>query len=470
MKKPSSAGTSGPSAGRAPKGKAPAGAKVHAAAKKAAPPAPPAPQLAHLELEGRKLDLEVLTGTQGERVVDIGKLRKELGVAAFDPALASTAVCRSAITYVDGARGRLLLRGYPIEELAAHATFVEVAYLLVHGSLPTLEQRQRFSDLLNLHSMLHENMRNFFGNYPEGAHPMAVLSAMVVSLSSFYPEIKLDSTQEEIDITVTRLLSKLRTIAAFSYKKSIGEPFIDPSHKYTYCENFLNMMFRSPVSKYAASAEDVAILNKLLILHADHEQNASTTAVRMVGSTGANLYACISAGVCALWGPLHGGANQAVIEMLERIVREKIPVAEVLRRAKDKTDGFRLMGFGHRIYRTYDPRARIAREICTKLFRKRRITGPLGEVAMELEAAALADPYFQERHLYPNVDFYTGLIYRALGFPKEMFTVLFALGRLPGWIAHWQEMRADASQRIMRPRQHYVGPAQQPYVPISKRR
>lgn len=470
MKKPSSAGTSGPSAGRAPKGKAAAGAKAPAAAKKAAPPAPPAPQLAHLELEGRKLDLEVLTGTQGERVVDIGKLRKELGVAAFDPALASTAVCQSAITYVDGARGRLLLRGYPIEELAAHATFVEVAYLLVHGSLPTLEQRQRFSDLLNLHSMLHENMRNFFGNYPEGAHPMAVLSAMVVSLSSFYPEIKLDSTQEEIDITVTRLLSKLRTIAAFSYKKSIGEPFIDPSHKYTYCENFLNMMFRSPVSKYAASAEDVAILNKLLILHADHEQNASTTAVRMVGSTGANLYACISAGVCALWGPLHGGANQAVIEMLERIVREKIPVAEVLRRAKDKTDGFRLMGFGHRIYRTYDPRARIAREICTKLFRKRRITGPLGEVAMELEAAALADPYFQERHLYPNVDFYTGLIYRALGFPKEMFTVLFALGRLPGWIAHWQEMRADASQRIMRPRQHYVGPAQQPYVPISKRR
>ena len=458
------------------KSSASAGKKAHrtksqsAAKAEAAATAAPARQVAHLELDGRKLDLEVLTGTQGERVIHIGNLRKELGVAAFDPALASTAVCRSAITYVDGARGRLLLRGYPIEELAAHATFVEVAYLLVHGSLPTLEQRKRYSDLLNLHSMLHENMRNFFGNYPEGAHPMAVLSAMVVSLSSFYPEIKLDSTQEEIDITVTRLLSKLRTIAAFSYKKSIGEPFIDPSHKYTYCENFLNMMFRSPVSKYAASAEDVAILNKLLILHADHEQNASTTAVRMVGSTGANLYACISAGVCALWGPLHGGANQAVIEMLERIVHEKIPVAEVLRRAKEKTDGFRLMGFGHRIYRTYDPRARIAKDICTKLFRKGRISGPLGEVAMELEAAALADPYFQERHLYPNVDFYTGLIYRALGFPKEMFTVLFALGRLPGWIAHWQEMRADSSQRIMRPGQHYVGPAQLPYVPIAKRR
>ena len=433
-------------------------------------PVPPAPATAHLELDGRRVDLEVLTGTQGERVIHIGNLKKELGVAAFDPAMASTAVCRSNITYVDGEHGRLLLRGYPIEVLAAKATFVEVAYLLVHGDLPTLEQRRRFSELLNLHSMLHENMRNFFGNYPEGAHPMAVLSAMVVSLSSFYPEIKLDTDREEIDITVTRLLSKLRTIAAFSYKKSIGEPFIDPSHRYSYCENFLNMMFQSPVSRYAASAEDVAILNKLLILHADHEQNASTTAVRMVGSTGANLYACVSAGVCALWGPLHGGANQAVIEMLERILHEKIPAGEVLRRAKDKTDGFRLMGFGHRIYKTYDPRARIAKAICSDMVKKGKITGPLADLALELEEKALADPWFQERHLYPNVDFYTGLIYRALGFPKEMFTVLFALGRLPGWIAHWQEMRSDPNQRIMRPRQHYVGPSQQPYIPISKRR
>ena len=457
-----------PKSAHAPKAKSARKAKSPAATATAA--TPPAATTARLELDGRRLDLPVLTGTHGERVSHVGTLRRELGVSAYDPALASTAVCRSGITYVDGANGRLLLRGYPIEDLAQHATFVEVAYLLVHGDLPTLEQRSRFSDLLNQHSMLHENMRNFFGNYPEGAHPMAVLSAMVVSLSSFYPEIKLDTDREEIDITVTRLLSKLRTIAAFSYKKSIGEPFIDPSHRYSYCENFLNMMFQSPVSRYAASAEDVAILNKLLILHADHEQNASTTAVRMVGSTGANLYACISAGVCALWGPLHGGANQAVIEMLERIVREKIPVPEVLRRAKEKTDGFRLMGFGHRIYKTYDPRARIAKAICSQLVRKHRITGPLGEVALELEAAALADPYFQERHLYPNVDFYTGLIYRAIGFPKEMFTVLFALGRLPGWIAHWQEMRADPSQRIMRPGQYYVGPSRLPYVPIAKRR
>lgn len=440
-----------------------------AAEKSIAPAAPSAQETAHLEWNGKQLDLEVYRGTMGERVIHTGGLKKALGVTAYDPALADTAVCRSTITYVDGEKGVLLLRGYPIEILAAKATFVEVAYLLIHGQLPTLEQRRRFSELLNLHSMLHEDMRSFFGNYPEGAHPMAVLSAMVVSLSSFYPELRLDSDQEEIDITVTRLLSKLRTIAAFSYKKSIGEPFVYPSHRYSYCENFLNMMFRSPVSLYEASAEDVAILNKLLILHADHEQNASTTAVRMVGSTGANLYACISAGICALWGPLHGGANQAVIEMLERILRDRIPVAEVLRLAKDKSSPFRLMGFGHRIYKTYDPRARIAKDICATLIRKRRLNDSLVNLAMELEAAALADPYFQDRRLYPNVDFYTGLIYRAMGFPKEMFTVLFALGRLPGWIAHWQEMRDDADQRIMRPRQLYTGPRRSDYVPIEKR-
>jgi citrate synthase len=292
---------------------------------------------------------------------------------------------------------------------------------------------------------------------------------MVVSLSSFYPELRLDSEKEEIDITVTRLLSKLRTIAAFSYKKSIGEPFVYPSHKYSYCENFLNMMFRSPVSLYEADPYDVAVMNKLLILHADHEQNASTTAVRMVGSTGANLYACVSAGICALWGPLHGGANQAVVEMLERIQKEGLTLDQIVAKAKDKNDPFRLMGFGHRIYKSYDPRAKIAKQLCMAVLNKKRMTDPMVDVAMALEERALKDDYFKERNLYPNVDFYTGLIYRALGFPKEMFTVLFALGRLPGWIAHWQEMRQDPEQKIMRPRQIYVGPTKTDYVHIDAR-
>ena len=298
---------------------------------------------------------------------------------------------------------------------------------------------------------------------------MAVLSAMVVSLSSFYPELRLDSEKEEIDITVTRLLSKLRTIAAFSYKKSIGEPFVYPSHKYSYCENFLNMMFSSPVSLYKADDYEVAVMNKLLILHADHELNASTTAVRMVGSTGANLYACISAGICALWGPLHGGANQAVIEMLESVSRDGLTTDQIVAKAKDKNDKFRLMGFGHRIYKSYDPRAKIAKQLCMAILNKKRIHDPLVDIAMALEERALKDSYFQERNLYPNVDFYTGLIYRAMGFPKEMFTVLFALGRLPGWIAHWQEMRQDPEQRIMRPRQLYNGPARTDYVHIEAR-
>ena len=424
---------------------------------------------AALEIAGQTTELDLLLGTTGERALDLSRLRARTGCLSFDPGMANTAVCRSAVTFVDGEQGILLHRGYAIEDLTAHCSFIEVAYLLIHGALPTERQRQKFSRLLNLHSMLHEDMRSFFGNYPEGAHPMAVLSAMVVSLSSFYPELRLDSDQEEIDITVTRLLSKLRTIAAFSYKKSVGEPYVYPSHKYSYCENFLNMMFRSPVSRYEADAEDVALMNQLLILHADHEQNASTTAVRMVGSTGANLYACISAGICALWGPLHGGANQAVVEMLEKIQREGLTVDQVVARAKDKNDPFRLMGFGHRIYKSYDPRARIAKQLCMETLRRKKLNDALVGTALALEEHALKDPYFQERNLYPNVDFYTGLIYRALGFPKEMFTVLFALGRLPGWIAHWQEMRQDPEQKILRPRQLYTGPARTDYVPIEAR-
>ena len=425
---------------------------------------------ATLTIDGKNVELEMLTSTMGERALNLSGLKAKTGCFAYDPATVNTAVCRSAITYVDGDKGILLHRGYPIEDLADNCSFIEVAYLLIHGKLPTESQRQKFSGLLNIHSMLHEDMRSFFGNYPEGAHPMAVLSAMVVSLSSFYPELREDSGQEEIDITVTRLLSKLRTIAAFSYKKSIGEPYVYPSHKYSYCANFLYMMFRSPVSQYEADAYDVAAMNKLLILHSDHEQNASTTAVRMVGSTGANLYACISAAICALWGPLHGGANQAVIEMLEGIHRDGLTIDQVLAKAKDRNSKFRLMGFGHRIYKSYDPRARLTKKLCMEMAAKRKINDPLVEIALELEARALADDYFQTRNLYPNVDFYTGLTYRMMGFPKEMFTVLFALGRLPGWIAHWQEMRADSEQKIMRPRQIYVGPQRTEFVRIEARK
>jgi len=424
---------------------------------------------ANLHLDGKNFRLEMVAGSMGDRAVHLGKLRSETGCMAFDPGMANTAICRSAITFVDGEKGVLLHRGYAIADLVEHCSFIEVAYLLIHGTLPTLEQQQQFSRLLNIHSMLHEDMRSFFGNYPEGAHPMAVLSAMVVSLSSFYPELRLETGKEEMNITVTRLLSKLRTIAAFSYKKSIGEPFVYPSYKFSYCENFLNMMFSSPVSHYRADAYDVAIMNKLLILHADHEQNASTTAVRMVGSTGANLYACISAGICALWGALHGGANQAVVEMLERIQQQGLTVDQVVTMAKDHNDPFRLMGFGHRIYKSYDPRAKIAKQLCMAVLQKKKPNDPLVATALALEERALQDSYFQDRRLYPNVDFYTGLIYRALGFPKEMFTVLFALGRLPGWIAHWQEMHQDPEQKIMRPRQLYTGPGPLPFVPIEER-
>jgi citrate synthase len=422
-----------------------------------------------LSLDGKTVELEILEGTMGERALNLSRIKTETGCFAFDPAMVNTCVCRSAITFVDGEKGILRHRGYPIEDLTEHCTFIEVAYLLIHGELPTTSQRQKFSRLLNIHSMLHQDMISFFGNYPEGAHPMAVLSAMVVSLSSFYPELQVDSDREEIDITVTRLLSKLRTIAAFSYKKSVGEPFVYPSHKYSYCENFLNMMFCSPVSLYKADEYDVAVVNKLLILHADHEQNASTTAVRMVGSTGANLYACISAGICALWGPLHGGANQAVIEMLEKVQKEGWTIDQVIAKAKDKNDPFRLMGFGHRIYKSYDPRAKIAKQLYLAVLKKKRLSDPLQDIALALEERALNDAYFKERNLYPNVDFYTGLIYRALGFPTDMFTVLFALGRLPGWIAHWQEMHRDPEQKIMRPRQLYTGPAKTDYVHIEAR-
>ncbi len=422
---------------------------------------------AQLDLGDRKLTLPIFTGSEGERAIDIRKLRTDTGLITYDPGFVNTGACESSITFLDGEKGILRYRGYEIQDLAEHCEFIEVAYLLIHGKLPTKAERQRYAKLLNRNSMLHEDMQAFFRNYPERSHPMAVASAMAVSLSSFYPEM--EDADEEKSIAATRLISKLRTMAAFSYKKSIGEPFVYPSSKMTYCENLLNMMFASPVSDYKVDPVLVKAMNQLLILHADHEQNASTSVVRMVGSTGANLYASVAAGICALWGPLHGGANQEVMEMLETILKSGGDVDKMIARAKDPNDDFRLFGFGHRVYKTYDPRAKVAKQVCTEVLKKMGMNDPLLDIAMKLEERALQDEYFVKRKLYPNVDFYTGITYRAMGFPTDMFTVLFAIGRLPGWISQWYELHNDPSQKINRPRQIYTGPTPRAFVPIEQR-
>ena len=422
---------------------------------------------AQLDLGDKKISLPLYLGSEGEHAVDIRKLRTETGFITYDPGYVNTGACESSITFLDGEKGILRYRGYDIQDLAENCEFIEVAYLLIHGKLPTKSERVRYAKLLNRNSMLHEDMQAFFRNYPEAAHPMAVASAMAVSLSSFYPEV--EDAEEEKSIAATRLISKLRTMAAFSYKKSIGEPFVYPSSKLTYCDNLLNMMFASPVADYRVDPILVKAMNQLLILHADHEQNASTSVVRMVGSTGANLYASVAAGICALWGPLHGGANQEVMEMLETIHRTGGDVDKMIARAKDPDDEFRLFGFGHRVYKTYDPRAKVAKKVCMEVLNKLGINDPLLEIAMKLEEHALNDEYFIERKLYPNVDFYTGITYRAMGFPTNMFTVLFAIGRLPGWISQWYELHGDASQKISRPRQVYTGPTVRSFLPIDKR-
>ncbi len=423
---------------------------------------------AELKYQGKTFTYPVFEGSEGERAIHMGSLRKDTKLIGYDPGYGNTGSCISDVTFIDGEKGILRYRGYPIDELANNCTFIEVAYLLVHGRLPNQGQLSHFSRLLNRKSLIHEDMRNFFRNYPEHAHPMAILSAMVVSLSSFYRELDMP-VEEEIDLTVARLLSKIRTLAALSYKQSIGQPHVYPSSKLTYVENFLNMMFYTPVANYEVDPVTVRALNKLLILHADHEQNCSTSAVRLVGSSGANLYASISAGICALWGPLHGGANQAVIEMLEQIKREGLTIDKCIERAKDKNDPFRLMGFGHRVYKSYDPRAKIAKNACEDVLNKLGIKDDLLDIAVQLEERALNDDYFKERNLYPNVDYYTGITLRAMGIPTDMFTVIFAIGRLPGWIAHWLEQRDDKDQRIGRPRQIYTGPQQRDIVPIEER-
>ena len=423
---------------------------------------------AEIKIDGQELSYKVYEGTEGERAIDISTLRKDTGAITFDSGFVNTGTCSSDITFIDGEKGVLRYRGYDVDDLAKNCEFIEVSYLLIHGSLPNAGQKARYSDLLNRHSMLHEDMRDFFSHYPEHSHPMAILSAMVVSLSSFYPELG-ENHKEDIDMKVTRLLSKLRTIAAFSYKKSIGSPTVFPQHDLSYCENFLNMMFSSPVKENPYNDVMVQALNKLLIIHADHEQNCSASVVRGVGSAGANLYASISAGICALWGPLHGGANQKVIEMLEEIERDGGDVDKVIEKAKNKRSPFRLMGFGHRVYKSYDPRAAIAKKLCMEVIESTNKSDPLLDIAMELEEKALADPYFVERGLYPNVDFYTGLTYREMGIPTDMFTVMFAIGRLPGWIAQWMELKKDPKGRIARPRQIYTGPNLRKVEPIDQR-
>jgi citrate synthase len=416
-----------------------------------------ASEFATLSVNGQEIKLPIIVGTQGEKAIDITALRKSTGYLTFDPGLMNTAVCRSSITYVNGEKGILCYRGIPIEKLVADEKlrFVHIAYLLVHGNLPSPEEARAFSSLLNANSLLHEDMRHFFDLYPRGAHPMHILSTMINALAVFYPNVDLLSFREDIDISSARLISTVRTMAAFAYKKSIGEPVVYPRYDLSYCANFLNMMFDSPVAPYEISEEAVRILNVLLILHADHEQNCSTTTVRTIGSTQANLYATISAGVSALSGPLHGGANQEVIEMFRKIEKEG-DVKKFFDRVKDHNNPERLMGFGHRVYKTFDPRARIIKAECERYFAKKHVTDPLLQVAFEVEKTALSDDYFVSRHLYPNVDFYSGILYRALGIPEKMFTVMFALARLPGWIAHWREMIGN-STRIVRPRQVYVG-------------
>lgn len=413
------------------------------------------PEFAVLKIDGKEIKLPVVVGTEGEKAFDIGQLRKETGYVSFDPSLTNTAVCYSRITFIDGEKGILRYRGIPIEELVKTGSFVKIAYLLVHGTLPDEEQGRMFSALLNTNSLLHEDMRHFFDHFPRGAHPMHILSTMINALAAFYPNVDLLSMEEDIELSTARLISMVRTMAAMAYKKSIGEPVVYPRHDLSYCANFLNMMFDSPVAPYNISDEAVRVLNTLLILHADHEQNCSTTTVRTIGSAQVNMYATISAGISALSGPLHGGANQEVVEML-RHIQKLGDVKKYIEQVKNKKNTQRLMGFGHRVYKTFDPRARIIKKECHEYLKKMNIHDPLLDVALEVEDAALHDEYFISRHLYPNVDFYSGIVYRALGIPENMFTVMFALARLPGWIAHWKEM-IGANTKIVRPRQIYIG-------------
>lgn len=424
---------------------------------------------AKLIVDGKTYELPVVEGTEGERAIDISNLYRNTGLITLDSGYSNTGSCISSVSYMDGERGILSYRGIPIEQLAEYSTFVETSYLLINGELPISEELSHFSAMLNEHSLVHEDMRHFFENFPHGAHPMGILASMVNALRVFYPEIPERSSEEEINITFTRLLSKLRTLAAMSYRISTGQKVVYPSHMLSYCANFLNMMFDSPTKPYVIDDDIVRTLDVFWILHADHEQNCSTSAVRMVGSARVNIYAAISAGISALWGPLHGGANEVVVKMLQEIYDSGGDPAPFIKRAKDKNDPFRLVGFGHRVYKNYDPRVSIAKKVYKNLMKKPKYRNPLMDIAEKLEEAALKDPYFTNNCLYPNLDLYSGIILMSIGIPINMFPVMFAIGRLPGWISQWKECLDDPQGKLHRPRQIYRGPKKRDYIPINER-
>jgi len=429
------------------------------------------PKMAKLTLGKEAYDFPIVVGTEMEKAIDISSLRLKTGYTTLDNGYANTGSCKSAITFIDGEKGVLRYRGIPVGQLAENSTFVETAYLLIYGKLPKKHQFEEFSKKFTIHAMIHEDMKNFFNGYPAWGHPMGILSAMVCSLSAYYPELEAsEPKQREMGTIAVELISKVRTIAAFSYKKKIGEPFIYPRADLKFIPNFLNMMFSSSNTEYVIEKDVVEALQTLFILHADHEQNCGTSTVRMVGSSMANLFASVSAGICALWGPLHGGANQKVTEMLEKIHRSGGDVKKFIKKVKDRDSNTRLMGFGHRVYKNYDPRARIIKKRVDVLLKRLGIHDPLLEIAIKLEEAALKDDFFVSRKLYPNVDFYSGIIYNAIGIPVDMAPVMFAMARMPGWIAQWMEMRNSEVLRINRPRQVYIGEIKRDYVPMGKRK
>ena len=426
-------------------------------------------ETASLRIGDTTVDLPVLIGSEGEQAVDIRKLRAETGHITFDPGYANSGSCRSSITFIDGEEGILRYRGYPIEELAEHSHFLEVAYLLIYGELPKQGQLENFTEAIRYHTMLHEDLKRFYGALPKDAHPMAACSAAVAALGTFYPDCLDPRDPRQAEVSVHRLLAKFPTMAAYAYKHSIGQPFMYPNNRLDYVGNFLHLLFATPCEDYEINPTVKKAIELLLILHADHEQNCSASTVRLCGSSMVNLFGAISAGINALWGPLHGGANQAVIEMLQAIRDEGISARQFVDRAKDRNDTSRLMGFGHRVYRNFDPRMRIIKKACFDVLEQLGVRTRLLEIAVELEGIALKDDYFVERKLYPNVDFYSGVIYTAIGTPDNMFTVMFALGRLPGWIAQWMEMHQDPDFKIGRPRQIYTGERQRAYGPIAQR-
>jgi citrate synthase len=425
---------------------------------------------AQIILDGKTYELPIFTGSEGEKAIDISKLRDLSGYVTLDFGYKNTGATTSAITFLDGEEGILQYRGYPIEQLAEKASFIEVSYLLLFGELPNKQQLDEFEGNIRYHSLVHEDMKRFFEHYPANAHPMGILSAMVNSLSTFYPKSQdPHRPQHEVLRTIYRLIAKMPTLAAISYKNNLGHPYMYPDNKLGYVENFLHMMFALPTEDYKVDPVVAEALNTLLILHADHEQNCSTSTVRIVGSSQSNLYSSVSAGIAALWGPLHGGANQEVIEMLETIRNDGGDIQKWVNKAKDKNDPFRLFGFGHRVYKNFDPRARIIKKSCDDVLAKLGVKDPVLDIAKQLEEIALKDDYFVERKLYPNVDFYSGIIYRAIGIPTRMFTVMFALGRLPGWIAQWKEM-VENKEPIGRPRQIYTGATKRDYVALKERK